>query len=92
MLRADVAERYLVPLSDRASIIYIGLPLDEIEDAIERSAARQSARGLLVRKHRFSFAAAIVLGQRTIPGDVTSFHFLFALSSIMEISHQLGIW
>jgi hypothetical protein len=43
-LKADVAERYLIPPSDRVSIAYTGLPLDEIEDVIERSIAMQNAR------------------------------------------------
>lgn len=39
-LKADVAERYVLPPSDPVSIAYTGLPLDDIEDAIERSAKR----------------------------------------------------
>jgi hypothetical protein len=50
--KADVAERYFIPPSDRVSIAYTGLPLDEIEDAIERSVAMQNARGVLVRKQQ----------------------------------------
>jgi hypothetical protein len=51
-LKPDVAERYLIPPSDRATIDYTGLPLDEIEDAIDRSVAMQNARGVLVRKQQ----------------------------------------
>jgi hypothetical protein len=51
-LKADVAERYLIPPSDRPTIHYTGLPFDEIEDAIERSVAMQNARGVLVRKQQ----------------------------------------
>jgi hypothetical protein len=50
VLKAEMAERYAIPPSDRVSIAYTGLPLDEIEDAIERSVAMQNARGVLVRK------------------------------------------
>jgi hypothetical protein len=51
-LNKDVAERYVIPLSPPATIHYIGLPLDQIEDAIERSVAMQNARGVLVRKQQ----------------------------------------
>ena len=51
-LKADAAERYVIPPSDQVAIAYTGLPLDEIEDAIERSAAMQNARGLLIRKQQ----------------------------------------
>ena len=52
VLKTDVAERYVIPPSDRISIAYTGLPLDEIEDAIERSVAMQNARSVLVRKQQ----------------------------------------
>src|SRR5207245_9988123 len=35
-----------------ATIHYTGLPLDQIEDAIERSVAMQNARGVLFRKQQ----------------------------------------
>lgn len=50
--RSAVAVRYVVPPSPPASIHYTGLPLDQIEDAIERSLAMQNARGVLVRKQQ----------------------------------------
>jgi len=52
ILKADGAERYFIPPSDRISIGYTGLPLDEIEDVIARSVAVQNARGVLVRKQQ----------------------------------------
>ena len=51
-LTPDVAERYFIPPSDPTTIHYAGLPLDEIEDAIERPTAMQNARGILVRKQQ----------------------------------------
>jgi Uncharacterised methyltransferase family (DUF6094) len=51
-LNKDVAERYAIPPSPPASIHYTGLPLDQIEDAIDRSVAMQNARGVLVRKQQ----------------------------------------
>lgn len=52
VLKHGVAERVFIPPSAPAPIHYTGLPLDEIEDAIERSVAMQNARGVLVRKHQ----------------------------------------
>ena len=51
-LKVGGPERYFIPPSDPVSIAYTGLPLDEIEDAIERSVAMQNARGVLVRKQQ----------------------------------------
>jgi len=51
-LNQHVAERYVIPPSPPATIHYTGLPLDQIEDAIERSVAMQNARGVLVRKQQ----------------------------------------
>jgi hypothetical protein len=51
-LNKDVAERYVIPPSPPATIHYTGLPLDQVEDAIERSVAMQNARGVLVRKQQ----------------------------------------
>src|SRR3989442_8393174 len=54
-LTAHVAECYPIPSSSPATIHYTGLPLDMIEDALERSVAMQNARGVLVRKqHKMS--------------------------------------
>ena len=50
-LNKDVTERYIIPPSSPATIHYTGLPLDQIEDAIERL-AMQNARGVLVRKRQ----------------------------------------
>src|SRR5437762_1422908 len=51
-LNKDVAERYVLPPSSPATIHYTGLPLDQIEDAIDGSLAMQNARGVLVRKQQ----------------------------------------
>jgi predicted RNA methylase len=51
-LNAAVSDRYAVPPSVPLSITFVGLPLDTIEDALQRSAAMQNARGILVRKHQ----------------------------------------
>ena len=51
-LNQDVAERYAIPPSSPATITYTGLPLDAIEDALQRSVAMQNARGILVRKQQ----------------------------------------
>ena len=51
-LNPDVAERYVIPPSPPAMIHYTGLPLDQIEEAIDRSVATQNARGVLVRKQQ----------------------------------------
>ena len=42
----------VIPSSLPATIHYAGLPLDQIEGAIERSVAMQNARGVLVRKQQ----------------------------------------
>ena len=51
-LAPSTAERYLIPPSPRTMIHFTGLPLDEIEDAINRSAAMQNAGRVLVRKQQ----------------------------------------
>ena len=51
-LSQEVAERYAIPPSSPATITYTGLPLDVIEDAVQRSVAMQNARGILVRKQQ----------------------------------------
>lgn len=50
VLATNIRERYEVPPSPPVSINYTGLALDEVEDALQRSAALQNARGILVRK------------------------------------------
>ena len=50
ILGPDAAERYSVPSSVPVDVQYRGLPLDEIEDALVRSSAMQSALNLLIRK------------------------------------------
>lgn len=52
LLNKEVVERYVIPPSPPATIHYTGLPLDQIEDAIERSVAMQNAHGVLVRKQQ----------------------------------------
>ena len=52
VLNQEVVERYAIPPSSPATITYTGLPLDAIEDAIQRSVAMQNARGILVRKQQ----------------------------------------
>jgi hypothetical protein len=52
VLNGAVTDRYPVPPSPPATITYVGLPLDAIEDALQRSTAMQNARGILVRKHQ----------------------------------------
>ena len=52
VLNQEVAERYAIPPSSPATITHTGLPLDAIEDALQRSVAMQNARGILVRKHQ----------------------------------------
>ncbi len=51
-LNQEVAERYAIPTSSPVTITYTGLPLDVIEDAVQRSVAMQNARGVLVRKQQ----------------------------------------
>jgi hypothetical protein len=51
-LTQEVAERYAIPPSAPATVFYTGLPLDVIEDAVQRSVAMQNARGVLVRKQQ----------------------------------------
>ena len=51
-LNEAVAERYAIPPSPPATITYTGLPLDAVEDALQRSTAMQNARGVLVRKQQ----------------------------------------
>jgi Uncharacterised methyltransferase family (DUF6094) len=51
-LNQQIAERYSIPPSPGATINYSGLPLDAIEDAVQRSTAMQNARGILVRKQQ----------------------------------------
>jgi len=52
VLNQEVSERYAIPPSAQATITYTGLPLDDIEDALDRSVAMQNARGILVRKQQ----------------------------------------
>jgi hypothetical protein len=52
ILSQEVSERYAIPPSPPATITYTGLPLDEIEDALQRSVAMQNACGILVRKQQ----------------------------------------
>lgn len=51
-LGEQVGERYAVPPSPPATINYTGLPLDVLEDTLQRSTAMQNARGVLVRKQQ----------------------------------------
>src|SRR5215471_7345303 len=51
-LGEQVVERYAIPPSPPATINYTGLPLDVLEDALQRSAAMRNARGVLVRKQQ----------------------------------------
>ena len=51
-LNLEIAERYALPPSSPVPINYVGLPLDAVEDALQRSTAMQNARGILVRKHQ----------------------------------------
>jgi hypothetical protein len=51
-LNQDVVERYAIPPSSPATVTYTGLPLDAIEDALQRSVAMQNACGILVRKQQ----------------------------------------
>ena len=51
-LNDEITESYPVPPSHRVAIEYAGLPLDLVEDALERSVAMQNARGILVPKHQ----------------------------------------
>ena len=52
VLNQGASERYAIPPSPAAMITHTGLPLDEIEDALQRSVAMQNARGILVRKQQ----------------------------------------
>jgi hypothetical protein len=47
-LNQDVREHYSIPPLSPATITYTGLPLDEIETALQRSVAMQNALGILV--------------------------------------------
>lgn len=51
-LTQEVTERYAIPASPPATINYTGVPLDAVEDALQRSTAMQNARGILVRKQQ----------------------------------------
>jgi predicted RNA methylase len=50
-LNQDVAQSYAIPASAPATINHLGLPLDELEDALARSAATHNALAVLVRQH-----------------------------------------
>jgi hypothetical protein len=52
ILNQEASERYAIPPSSPVTITYTGLPLDDIEDALQRSVAMQNARGILVRKQQ----------------------------------------
>jgi hypothetical protein len=52
VLNQELVGRYAVPPSAPATITYTGLPLDVVEDAVQRSVAMQNARGVLVRKQQ----------------------------------------
>lgn len=51
-LNLEVAERYALPPSPPLTIRYVGLPLDTVEDALQRSTAMRNVRGVLVRKQQ----------------------------------------
>ena len=51
-LNQEAAERYVIPPSPPPTINYVGLPLDAVEDALQRSTAMQNARGVFVRKQQ----------------------------------------
>ena len=51
-LGEKVGDRYPIPPSAPANINYTGLPLDVLEDALQRSTAIQNACGILVRKQQ----------------------------------------
>lgn len=51
-LNQEVAEPYALPSSPPLTIKYVGLPLDDVEDALQRSTAMQNAQGVLVRKQQ----------------------------------------
>ena len=51
-LNQEAAERYAIPPSSPVTITYTGLPLDVIEEAVQRSVAMQNVRGVLVRKQQ----------------------------------------
>jgi hypothetical protein len=51
-LNPEATERYAIPPSPPATVTYTGLPLDALEDALQRSTAMQNARGVLVRKQQ----------------------------------------
>ena len=52
VLNQEVSERYAIPPSPPTTITHTGLPLDEIEDALQRSVAIRNACGILVRKQQ----------------------------------------
>ena len=52
VLNQEVSERYAIPPSPPTTITHTGLPLDEIEDALQRSVAMRNACGILVRKQQ----------------------------------------
>lgn len=52
VLNRETKERYPIPPSRPVSIHYAGLPLDDIEDALEHSLALQKAHAILVPKHQ----------------------------------------
>jgi hypothetical protein len=51
-LENESTVQYLIPPRPPVTIHHVGLPLDQIEDALERSTAMQNARGVLVRKQQ----------------------------------------
>jgi Uncharacterised methyltransferase family (DUF6094) len=51
-LNQEVAERYAIPPSPSPTVTYTGLPLDAVEDALQRSTAMENARAVLVRKQQ----------------------------------------
>jgi hypothetical protein len=52
VLNQEVGERYAILPSPPVTIAYTGLPLDIVEDSVQRSAAMQNACGILVRKQQ----------------------------------------
>lgn len=51
-LGGEIIGSYSIPPSHAVSIQYVGLPLDEIEDALEGSIAILNARAILLPKHQ----------------------------------------
>jgi hypothetical protein len=91
-LNQEVAERYAIPSSPPATINYTGLPLDALEDALQRSTAMQNARGVLVRKQqKLTGRPVLPLHKGAVAGMQRHLNGFFGEGEMRHIAHWRSV-